>query len=223
MSDAGLIFEGLMSPTTRRVFLVFSSARLSIPIAAAGWIGPNHSANAAGGVNPPATKFVAFTDTTHQFSIQVPDGWTLTEQNLKDRRKILLWTDPMDKGTSLFVVYTPVRDDFTSLGSFGSVDQVASQVILPKGRVMDEASGVESKMISAFNMKQAYFFDYVQSVAGVQPPTHYRVIFSLRQGATGGAGGVLVTVTAQTPEASYNQNKALFDQIIDSYSGISSA
>ena len=38
------------------------------------------------------------------------------------------------------------------------------------------------------------------------------------QGATGGAGAVLVTITAQTLESRYDaETKAMFDEIMNSY------
>lgn len=70
-------------------------------------------------------------------------------------------------------------------------------------------------MLLAESKKQAYFFDYVTKVPQ-QPETHFRTIFSLAQGAAGGSS-VLVSITAQTPEASYGDMKPLFDEILDSY------
>ena len=171
------------------------------------------------GLSAPAiaatTQFSTYKDPTG-FTLQVPTEWTFSEQTLPDRRQINVWTDPKDASTLLFVAYTPVRDDFTSLGSFGSDDQVANQSILPKGKIAGEA--VEATMISAQSAKQAYLFDYKQMVPNVQPETHYRVIFSLQPGATGGAGAVLVTITCQTPEERYTQDlKPILDTIIDSY------
>lgn len=170
---------------------------------------------------PPAfavgNDWTTFNDSKNGFSIAVPSTWSQTEQELFDRRKIVVWTDPTDAATAIFIAYTPVRDDFTSLGSFGTVDQVAAQTILPKGKLMDEDSENESKLISAISAKQAYIFDYVQKIGNTQPETHYRTIFALQQGATGGAGAVLVTISLQTPEARYTSVKPLFDKMIDSY------
>ena len=68
---------------------------------------------------------VDFQDAECKFSIGVPAGWEKTVQNLPDRRKIVLFFKPdSDMKTLVFVAYTPVRSDFTSLGSFGSVDEV---------------------------------------------------------------------------------------------------
>ena len=73
-------------------------------------------------------------------------------------------------------------------------------------------------MLNAESKKQAYFFDYVTKVPE-QPETHFRTIFSLATGAAGGLGNVLVSITAQTPEANYETMKPLFDKVIESYKG----
>ena len=158
-----------------------------------------------------------FNDPAHGFSIQLPSAWDMTEQTLFDRRRLLVWTDPNDAKTAVFIAYTPVRDDFTSLNSFGSVDQVAAQTIMPKGKLMDESSDTVANMLKTESKKQAYFFDYTQKVGVVQPETHFRTIFALQQGATGGAGAVLVTITAQTPEDNYSNAKSTLDAIVESY------
>lgn len=77
----------------------------------------------------------SFKDSNVGFEFQVPTTWTKSEQTLPDRRKILLFVNNGDNGEQggnvakgledlIFVAYTTVRDDFTSLGSFGTVDQV---------------------------------------------------------------------------------------------------
>lgn len=189
------------------------------------WLSSTSSLLGAVGLATPvqavSEAFSTYEDTIHNFSIDIPSSWTSTTQSLQDRRTIKLWFDPADpKATLLFIAFTPIRDDFTSLGSFGSVDQVAAQTILPKGNIA--GVDVQSEMLSAVSKNQAYYFDYVQQVPDVAPQTHFRTIFTLQQGATGGAGAVLVTITAQTPEERYSQGgmKALFDTIINSYKRI---
>ena len=71
-------------------------------------------------------------------------------------------------------------------------------------------------MLNAVALKKAYFFDYVQEVPS-QPKTHFRTIFSLASGATGGAGSLLVSITVQTPEENYQLMEPLFTKILDSY------
>mmetsp|Transcript_11337 Transcript_11337/g.14935 ORF Transcript_11337/g.14935 Transcript_11337/m.14935 type:complete len:219 (+) Transcript_11337:101-757(+) len=158
-----------------------------------------------------------FKDPTTGISVKVPSKWTSSIQQLPDRREINVWIDPNDTKSLVFIAFTPMRDDFTSLGSFGSVEQVAAQTILPKGKL--SGVDVEAKMLSAVSAKQSYVFDYLQTVPNIQPTTHFRTIFTLLQGATGGAGAVLVTVTAQTPEERYQgELRGAFDDIIGSFS-----
>ena len=65
-------------------------------------------------------------DPDFKFSFKVPTGWEKSIQSLPDRRKIVLYIKPgSDQKTLVFIAYTPVRSDFTSLGSFGSVDEVS--------------------------------------------------------------------------------------------------
>lgn len=162
------------------------------------------------------TALTKYEDPNCKFSINLPTDWTQSTQNLPDRRKIVLYIKPdSNQKTLIFLAYTPVRADFTSLSSFGTVDEVAQATILPKGELAGQ-QGVESEMLSASSKQQAYFFDYTQKVPS-QPETHFRTIFTLATGATGGAGSVLVTITAQTPESDYTDMKALFDDVIKSY------
>lgn len=159
-----------------------------------------------------------FQDETAGFQIKHPN-WEMSEQKLPDRRRIVLFVDNADSASNekdlMFIAYTPVRDDFTNLSSFGSVDQVAQTTILPKGALMGEDN--ESKMLSAESKKNSYYFDYVAAVPG-QPKRHFQTIFTLIQGGTGGAGSVLVTITLQTTESKYDADKKqMFDEIIDSF------
>lgn len=161
-----------------------------------------------------------FEDSECGFKVLVPKDWDKSTQTLPDRRKIAFFVDPktadnQDDKTLIFIAYTPIRDDFTSISSFGSVDQVAQMTILPKGKIA-MVDDNESKMLSSESKKNAYFFDYTIK-AEKQPKRHFRTIFALAVGGTGGAGSVLVTLTAQTSEAKYDEVKDIFDSVIDSY------
>jgi len=68
-----------------------------------------------------SSPLTRYEDTLCKFSIDVPSEWQKTEQTLPDgRRKIDLYIKPdSNQKTLIFIAYTPVRADFTSLGSFG--------------------------------------------------------------------------------------------------------
>jgi PsbP len=195
--------------TSRRQLFAVTAAATSTAI----FMGTNNAHAEGPASSPSLTKYV---DEACKFSISLPSDWTESVQTLPDRRKIVLYIKPnSDQKTLVFLAFTPVRDDYTSLGSFGSADEVAEATILPKSTLAG-VQGVESKMLSVESKKQSYMFDYVTEVPP-QPNTHFRTIFTLKQGATGGAGNVLVTITAQAPESDYATVKPLFDKIIDSY------
>ena len=212
-----------MRVTTLLLALLVPSSVVAFSVNRREWIQattavvPFALSNTAPAIAAPTTT-TSWDDRVAGFTLQVPSSWTPSEQTLSDRRTLKLWMDPTDSQTFLFIAYTPVRDDFTSLGSFGSVDQVAAQTILPKGSLAGQ-DGVSARMLQAKSERQAYFFDYQQQVPGV-PLTHLRTIFALQQGATGGAGAVLVTITAQTPEARYGELQPLLDQIMESYAKV---
>ena len=160
-----------------------------------------------------------YRDDLFKFQFKVPEGWTESTQELPDRRKIVLFSK--DSTPIMFVAYTPIRDDFTSLGSFGSVDQVASQTILPKGgknSLMGGDEDVTSSMLSATSVNNAYIFDYIVK-AGKVPETHYRSLWTLANKA-GNAGSVLVTFTLQIEESKYADMKSTFDDVIGSFGKI---
>jgi len=176
------------------------------------------------GINFPSTAFASdelalslYEDENTGFQIKRPAEWTQSEQKLPDRRRLVLFQNNDEKYVEkdlMFIAYTPVRDDFTQLSSFGSVEQVGQMTILPKGELAGADS--ESAMLSAESKKNSYFFEYVTKSPG-QPKRHFQTIFSLVQGATGGAGSVLVSITVQTTDDRYDILKNSFDDIIASY------
>ena len=184
-----------------------------------------------------APKMETYNDIDYGFHLSIPTSWENTEQKLSGRRKALFFTDPTTKDadsgtieTFGFVAYTPVRDDFTSLASFGSVENVAQMTILPKGDLAGQSD--DSKMVSAISKNNAYYFDYIATpVVPVEAgesssssgaltkklkPQHFRTIFTLLP-LKNSAGMTLVTITLQTSEEKYGTVRGLFDNIIDSF------
>ena len=165
-------------------------------------------------------QFGVYEDTVFNFQFKVPTAWKQNVQELPDRRKIVLFTDEASVPI-MFVAYTPIRDDFTSLGSFGSVDQVASQTILPKGgkgSLMGGEEEIESSMLSAVSKSNAYIFDYIVKTEQI-PKTHFRTLWTLAT-KEGNAGFNLVTLTLQIEDEKYDSVKSQFDEVINSFGKI---
>jgi hypothetical protein len=172
--------------------------------------------------------FTPYRDTNCGFEVLVPTSWKQTTQQLPDRRKIIIFSVeneeniPEKEKTVMFIAYTPVRDDYTSLSAFGTVEQVGQMTILPKGGVLpsDSDQQPESKLLEAVSKKNSYYFDYTVKMPGESSVIHHRALFFLAQGATGGAGSILVTVNLQIPEAKYTLLKPIIDAMFDSFSKV---
>ena len=79
-----------------------------------------------------ADKFETYQNEGLGFKISVPASWEKSVQQLPDRRSLTLFIDPTsgEDKTLMFIAKTPIQPDFTSLGSFGSVDQVCRSGLL---------------------------------------------------------------------------------------------
>ena len=152
-------------------------------------------------------------DPNYNFLLAYPSNYIYTTQTLSDRRVLNLFVSPSTPSTSIFISYTPVRDDYTSLASFGSVDQVGQMTILPKSSLA--GTGISSSMVSSVSKNDAYFFDYKVKVS--EEDKHLRTIFTMCDGVNGAAGKVLVTVTGQCREEDYEGVKGVFDKVEESF------
>ena len=61
----------------------------------------------------------------------------------------------------MYMAYTPIQDNFTSLALFRNVYQVAHANILPKDKLGEQPD--DFKMIIATSRKNAYYFDYTST------------------------------------------------------------
>jgi hypothetical protein len=162
---------------------------------------------AAEASNVSPSDLTPYQDQNCRFEFLVPSSWKQKELQLPDRRKIILFT----------------VDDYTSLSAFGTVEQVGQMTILPKGGLLpldSEQEPPESKLLEAISRQNTYLFDYTVKVPGDIFIIHHRALFYLAQGATGGAGSILVTVNLQIPEEKYGALKPKIDLMFNSFTKI---
>ncbi|CAM9273714.1 unnamed protein product, partial [Hapterophycus canaliculatus] len=152
---------------------------------------------------PAASRAETFTDDILGFKFDVPDGWERNDSEISGRRKIVIYTNPKAPGVNAFVAYTPARGDFTSLGSFGTLDEV-SKTVLP------EAEGVSSRMVNSYTSKSCYVYDYIVNQQD-RPEKHIKTIWALFP-----AQGQLATITAQCNEDDYATMGKTIDALIAS-------
>eukprot|EP00903_Cladosiphon_okamuranus_P019578 g18006.t1 len=152
---------------------------------------------------PKASNAEVFTDDVLGFKMDVPDGWERKDAEISGRRKLIVYTSPKTPGTNAFVAYTPARGDFTTLGSFGTLDEV-SKTVLP------EAEGVSSRMVNSYTSKNSYVYDYIVNQQG-RPEKHIKTIWILFPDQ-----GQLATITAQCNESDYPAMGKSIDDLIAS-------
>lgn len=228
----------LRSKEDDRYYLTRRSVLAQSIAAAAGSAAATMFPLGSNAVDLSALKLETYVDDDYSFKLSVPSSYTSTVQKLSGRRKAMFFTDENSKDsagnidTLGFIAYTPMRDDFTSLASFGSVEQVGQSTILPKSELAGNKE--DSKMLSAVSKNNAYYFDYVaKPIVPTDPgsaasksgqmtkelePVHFRTIFTLLPLKDPNTAGLtLVTITFQTTETKYNGLKSSFDEIISSF------
>ena len=98
-----------------------------------------------------------YTDARYGVSFSLPEGWTAVPNQLADGRRLVLASDPKDESTNVFIAFTPIRPDYSSLGSFGTIDYVASTVIPQCGANGEcrfaNGDAIEGRMLSQATIK----------------------------------------------------------------------
>eukprot|EP00978_Attheya_sp_CCMP212_P031876 scaffold122092_cov33-Attheya_sp.AAC.1 len=122
----------------RNLFVDATAAAVSLSVLSSSMVGVANAASTA-----KAAKLEPYTDDICGFQVSVPAGWDKSEQALPDRRRISLFIDPSSTGDDdkslVFIAYTPIRDDFTQLSSFGSVDQASLCYVMNKAATKSRA------------------------------------------------------------------------------------
>ena len=162
--------------------------------------------------NAVENSFQTWTDSSGA-SFSVPKTWERKETALEaslgsgPARRLVVFVNPLDADENAFILFSPVQPDYTSLSSFGNIENVASTILPP--------AEFPSEMIEMSSKKGNYNFDYVIEAPG-EPKRHLKTIFCLVPSK------VIITFTSQTREVRYkdisdtaaetlNQNIASFN------------
>mmetsp|Transcript_31048 Transcript_31048/g.41031 ORF Transcript_31048/g.41031 Transcript_31048/m.41031 type:complete len:236 (-) Transcript_31048:407-1114(-) len=150
---------------------------------------------------PQQTKKVS--DPLERFTFEVPSDWDESETIVSGGRKVVVFTNPQKPETNAFYAFTPLRGDYTSLGSFGTLDYVES-VVLPFG------PGVKSKLIESRSGNGMYYYDYTVEVTG-KSAKRLKTIWAV-------VPDNLMTFTAQCERDDYDEYGSIISMIADSFS-----
>ena len=102
-------------------------------------------------------------------AFSVPSSWTKLSGGDVGGRTLLLYADPENADTNAFALITPIRGDYTSLGSFGNLETVQATVMPP-------ADDIDYEVIKAEASTGKYIYEYTIAVPD-QPKRHLTTIF----------------------------------------------
>ena len=185
------------------------SSLVLLPGAAAVLLAPGTPARASEAIQK-------FEDKGLKVSFDVPAAWEkLTDSRdvLSEDRRLVVYANKNDSDENAFIAFTPVRGDYSSIGSLGNLDAVAQNII-------QTGEGVESTLLSSSVVGGSYVYNYKVNVDG-QPVRHLISAISLIapdlvSGKPQG-GNTLVTLTAQCREERYAACKSEMDAILASF------
>ena len=135
-----------------------------------------------------------YTDARYGVSFGVPTGWTATPSELSDGRRLVLAADPVDESSNVFIAFTPIRPDYSALGSFGNIDYVANTVLPQCGDLsyacsFDKGDNIDAKMLSKETVKGNYMYDYtIQSKGGPKGQRRHQGRRASQRGGEGTQG-----------------------------------
>ena len=138
----------------------------------------------------------------------VPDRWVQLSGDVSGGRQLVLYADPDNSDTNAFVLITPVRGDYTSLGSFGSIE-VVQATVMPYG------DGIEYTKVTSEASTGKYTYDYEVSVPS-QPKRHLKTVLMV-------VSDCIVTFNFQALAADYTPDVAKMGAAIVKSFGVGKA
>jgi len=167
-----------------------------------------------------AESLETYTDSRYGVSFDVPAGWTAVPNQLADGRRLVVASDPKDASNNVFIAFTPIRPDYSSLGSFGTIDFVANTVLPQCGDLsyacsFKQGDDIDAKMLSQSTIKGNYVYDYSIEIKG-GPKRRLQSLFTVQ--ADGGSS-ILVGLSAQSLDSNYGALASTFKDVINSYKG----
>eukprot|EP00475_Leptophrys_vorax_P019220 TRINITY_DN26249_c0_g1_i1.p1 TRINITY_DN26249_c0_g1~~TRINITY_DN26249_c0_g1_i1.p1 ORF type:complete len:249 (-),score=19.48 TRINITY_DN26249_c0_g1_i1:183-929(-) len=156
--------------------------------------------------------YVPYANDQEKYQLLVPSGWAQSEGS-SGTRKVMAFhpEDRLDANVSILI--TLLSADFTSLGSFGTVDAFAESLVNSLDRSWQKKPGQKAVLLAAKAADDKYYVEYT-----VQKPDEARVhLFSVVATGRNGWYNNLYTVTAQYPDDEAAAFKPTIDKVVKSF------
>ncbi|KAG0630669.1 hypothetical protein M758_1G195300 [Ceratodon purpureus] len=160
-----------------------------------------------------ASEFTLYEDTTDKFTLMVPQDWNKGEGKTSGQRKVTAFY-PADGGlTNVNVVITGLGADFTGLGSFGTADNFAENLVNSLDRSWQKPPGQKARLVDCRSRAGKYYVEYTLQ----RPGEKQRHLVSVVGIASNGWVNRLYTVTGQYFEEDATKYKSSVDKVISSF------
>lgn len=159
------------------------------------------------------SEYTLYEDTTDKFTLMVPQDWNRGEGKTSGQRKVTAFY-PSDGGlTNVNVVITGLGADFTALGSFGSADTFAENLVNSLDRSWQKPPGQKARLVDSRSRTGKYYVEYTLQ----RPGEKQRHLVSVIGIASNGWVNRLYTVTGQYFEEDAAKYKSSVDKVISSF------
>ncbi|CAI5952887.1 unnamed protein product, partial [Closterium sp. NIES-65] len=159
-----------------------------------------------------ASDFVTFENPKERYTFQVPAGWVRSE-GTAGVRQVIAFHPPDRTDANVTILITPLAADFTSLGSFGTVDAFAETLVNGLDRSWQPSPGQKAVLLGAKSANDAYLVEYTLQKPS-EPCVHLYSAVATGQNVW---YNNLFTFTGQYPEDEAATFKPTVDKIVKSF------
>ncbi|CAM6101926.1 unnamed protein product [Calypogeia fissa] len=157
-------------------------------------------------------NFTLYQDEEDKYSILVPQEWTKGEGKA-GTRKVTAFFPESDSSANVNILITGLGADYTALGSFGTVDIFAENLVNSLDRAWQRPKGQAAKLIEARSRNGMYYIEYTIQ----KPGEAKRHLLSVVGMASNGWINRLYTVTGQYWEDDGDKYRASLEKAISSF------
>ncbi|KAH7387223.1 hypothetical protein KP509_16G011400 [Ceratopteris richardii] len=158
-------------------------------------------------------EFSTYNNDDDNYSLLVPAGWVQGNGKAVGERLVTAFYPANDTSVNVNVLITPVGPDYTSLGSFGTVDAFAETLVNSLDRSWKKPPGQAAKLIDSKSKKGFYYIEYTIQ----QPGEKKRHLLSVVGMRFNGWYNRLYTVTGQYFQEDESKYGAVLGKVVDSF------
>ncbi|KAI5066860.1 hypothetical protein GOP47_0017388 [Adiantum capillus-veneris] len=147
------------------------------------------------------------------YSLLIPADWIKGTGTATGQRSVTAFYPTDDTSVSVNVLITAVGPDYTSLGSFGTLDAFAETVVNSIDRSWKRPPGQAAKLVDSKSNKGLYYIEYTVQKPG-EKKRHLLSVVGMR---FNGWYNRLYTVTGQFWEDDKAKYGPLLDKVVESF------